>query len=410
MPPRSPALAFILATILLDVIGIGLVIPVLPRLVGELAGSRDAQTWWYGLLVISYGGMQFLCSPLLGALSDRVGRRPVLLSGIGGLAVMFLAPALTDSLWVLLASRVVGGMFSANLAVAQAYIADVTAPAQRAAAFGKLGAMFGIAFMLGPALGGVLGEINLRLPFFAAAALSAFNLLYGLLVLPESLPREGRKPFDATRANPFSSLAALARLKGVGALIAVIFLVTLGQFLLHTTWALYTEFRYGWTPLNIGISLFAVGIVQVLMQGVALPRLMRRFGEARLMLLGLTSAMLAYLGYGLAQAGWVAMLIIGANLFACLVGPTLQGMVSRAVDAAEQGRAMGALASLGSLTAVIAPMLGAPLLAAVSHLPHDDWRVGAPYYLCSALVALGLGLGWRHFARMRHALRVVATS
>lgn len=408
MPPRSPALAFILATVLLDVIGIGLVIPVLPRLVGELAGSRDAQAWWYGMLVISYGAMQFLCSPLLGALSDHWGRRPVLLAGIAGLALMFLAPALSDSLWVLLASRLVGGAFAANLAVAQAYIADITPAEQRAASFGKLGAVFGVAFMLGPALGGVLGQVDLRLPFFVAAALSGINFAYGLLVLPESLPRRERKRWDLMRANPFSALAALARLKGVGRLVAVIFLVTLAQFLLHTTWALYTEFRYGWTPLNIGLSLFAVGAVAVLMQGVALPRLLRRYGETRLVLIGLASAMLAYLGYGLAQAGWIALLIICLNLFAGLVGPTLQGLISRSVEAHEQGRAMGAVAALGSLTAVIAPMLGTPMLAQVSQLPADDWRVGAPYYLCSALTAMALVLARRHFARQRHSPRVVA--
>lgn len=400
---RRPATVFVLAAVLLDILGIGLIIPVLPRLVGELAGSRDAQTWWYGALVISYGAMQFLCAPLLGALSDRVGRRPVLLAGIGGLAVMFLVPALTNSLWVLLASRVVGGMFAANLAVAQAYIADVTPPDKRAAAFGKLGAVFGLGFMLGPALGGVLAEGSLRLPFFVAAALAALNFLYGLLVLPESVPRERRAPFDAARANPFSSLAAITRLKGVGALVAVIALAGLAQFLLHTTWPLYTEFRYGWTPLAIGASLFLVGVVMVLVQGLALPRLLRRLGEVRLVLGGLASAMLAYLGYGLATAGWVVMCIISVNLLAGAVGPTLQGVVSRSVDAAEQGRAMGALASLGSLTAVLAPLIGTPLLAQVSHLPAQDWRVGIVYYLAAALQALALGLAAWHFRH--HPLR-----
>jgi DHA1 family tetracycline resistance protein-like MFS transporter len=395
--PRRPATVFILAAILLDILGIGLIIPVLPRLVGELAGSRDAQTWWYGALVISYGAMQFLCAPALGALSDRVGRRPVLLAGIGGLAVMFLVPALTSSLWVLLASRIVGGMFAANLAVAQAYIADVTPPDKRAAAFGKLGAVFGLGFMLGPALGGVLAEASLRLPFFVAAALAAVNFLYGLLVLPESVPHERRGRFEPARANPFSSLAALARLRGVGALVTVIALMGLAQFLLHTTWPLYTEFRYGWTPLAIGVSLFLVGVVMVLVQGVALPRLLRRLGEVRLVLAGLASAMLAYLGYGLATAGWVALVIICFNLLAGAVGPTLQGIVSRSVDAHEQGRAMGALASLGSLMAVIAPLIGTPLLAQVSHLPPQDWRVGGVLLLAAALQALALVLAAWHF-------------
>jgi DHA1 family tetracycline resistance protein-like MFS transporter len=404
--PRRPATVFVLAAILLDILGIGLIIPVLPRLVGELAGSRDAQTWWYGALVIGYGAMQFLCAPLLGALSDRHGRRPVLLAGIGGLAVMFLVPALTSSLWVLLASRIVGGMFAANLAVAQAYIADVTPPNKRAAAFGKLGAVFGLGFMLGPALGGVLAEFDLRLPFFVAAALAALNFLYGLFVLPESVPRDRRTPFDAARANPFSSLAAITRLKGVGALVVVIALMGLAQFLLHTTWPLYTEFRYGWSPLMIGISLFLVGVVMVLVQGVALPRLLRRLGEVRLVLAGLASAMLAYLGYGLATAGWVVLCIISVNLLAYAVGPTLQGIVSRSVDAAEQGRAMGALASLASLTAVIAPMIGTPLLAQVSDLPPEDWRVGTVYLLAAALQALALALAAWHFRH--HPLRRAA--
>lgn len=404
--PRRPATVFILAAVLLDILGIGLIIPVLPRLVGELAGSRDAQTWWYGALVIGYGAMQFLCAPLLGAISDRVGRRPVLLAGIGGLAVMFLVPALTNSLWVLLASRIVGGMFAANLAVAQAYIADVTPPDKRAAAFGKLGAVFGLGFMFGPALGGVLAEVSLRLPFFVAAALAALNFLYGLLVLPESVPHERRGRFDPARANPFSSLAAITRLRGVGALVAVIALAGLAQFLLHTTWPLYTEFRFGWTPLAIGASLFLVGVVMVLVQGLALPRLLRRLGEVRLVLAGLASAMLAYLGYGLATAGWVVMCIISVNLLAGAVGPTLQGVVSRSVDAAEQGRAMGALASLGSLTAVLAPMIGTPLLAQVSHLPAQDWRVGVVYYLAAALQALALVLAAWHFRH--HPLRRAA--
>lgn len=222
-------------------------------------------------------------------------------------------------------------------------------------------------------------------------------------MLPESVPRERRAPFDAARANPFSSLAAITRLKGVGALVAVIALAGLAQFLLHTTWPLYTEFRYGWTPLAIGASLFLVGVVMVLVQGLALPRLLRRLGEVRLVLGGLASAMLAYLGYGLATAGWVVMCIISVNLLAGAVGPTLQGVVSRSVDAAEQGRAMGALASLGSLTAVLAPLIGTPLLAQVSHLPAQDWRVGIVYYLAAALQALALGLAAWHFRH--HPLR-----
>ncbi|HYA66233.1 MAG TPA: MFS transporter, partial [Burkholderiaceae bacterium] len=216
---RPAALAFILLTALLDVIGIGLIIPVLPILVGEFTQGRDTQAYWYGALMVTFGLAQFLCAPLLGALSDRFGRRPVLLLGIGGLGVTYLVTGLTHSLVVLVGVRLLGGALSANIAVAQAYVADVTSLEKRTPALGKLGAMFGLGFVLGPMIGGVLGQIDLRLPFFAAAGMCALNWLYGLLVLPESLAPARRNPIAVARLNPFSSLAGLWRLQGVGLLV-----------------------------------------------------------------------------------------------------------------------------------------------------------------------------------------------
>ena len=258
---RRPAIPFILVTLLIDVMGIGLLLPVLPALVGEFTASRDAQTYWYGAMIVTFGLTQFVCSPLLGAISDRFGRRPVLLGSIAGLGTMFLLSALATSLTGLLLARVLGGALAANFAVANAYVADLTAPESRARSFGLVGAAFGVGYIVGPMVGGLLGSIDIRLPFYAAATLSGLNFLYGLLLVPESLPPERRKPIQWRRANPVASLYGLARLRAVGALVAVIALANLAQFILYSTWVLFTNFRFGWGPRETGLSLFVVGVM-----------------------------------------------------------------------------------------------------------------------------------------------------
>ena len=210
--PVTPRIGFILVCIFLDALGIGLIVPVLPRLIGELAVTRDLQTTWYGAIMLSYGVMQFLSAPLLGALSDRIGRRPVLLGGILGLGLMFAVPAFSTSLWLILGSRILGGMLSANMTVAQAYIADVTVGVQRFSGFGKIGAVFGIGFVLGPALGGVLGQFDVRFPFMCAAVICLANFLYGAFVLPESLKTRDTAPLSLKRNNPFAAVWALIRM------------------------------------------------------------------------------------------------------------------------------------------------------------------------------------------------------
>lgn len=406
---RQPAIVFILVTVLIDVMGIGLLLPVLPSLVGEFTTGRDAQTYWYGALMVTFGLAQFLCAPLLGALSDRYGRRPVLLVSIAGLGTMFFLSAIVTSLTALLATRVLGGALAANFSVANAYVADISSTEQRAKSFGRIGAAFGIGFIVGPAVGGTLGSIDVRLPFYVAAALSLVNALYGLLVLPESLPRERRKPIEWRRANPLSSLAGLARLKSVGALVAVIGLVVLAQFVLHGTWVLYTEFRFGWGPKETGLSLFVVGLASAVMQGLLLGVLLKRFGERRLVLAGMVSGLVAFSAYGLATQGWMMYAIIAANLLGFAVGPALNAIVSKAADPREQGLAMGSLSSLGSLMAVIAPLMGVPLLAEVSHLPAGDWRIGAPFFLSALLQAIALALAVAHFRRHRPVPHIAST-
>lgn len=400
---------FIMLVVLIDMMAVGLIVPVLPAWVGQFTSSPDEQAAAYSLVTFSFALAAFVGAPLLGALSDRFGRRPVLLLGFMGLAINFFWTAAATSLWMLVASRVVGGGMQANAAVANAYVADISAPEERARRFGLLGAMFGLGFILGPALGGVLGAIDLRLPFVVAGVLALANLVYGYFVLPESLPSSRRAPLDWKRANPVTSLKALAQLKGVGLLVAVLCAGFLAQFILYTTWVLYNTFKFGWGPAQNGWSLFAVGIVSALVQGVLLARLLKRFTPQRLALAGMASATLAFVLWGLATEGWMVYAVIFANLLGGVVAASLQSVISGAAGADEQGRTMGAVSSLSSLMAVIAPLVGPPLLAVVAHLPQGDWRIGAPMFVCAALQALALGLAWWHF-RGRHATPLTSST
>jgi DHA1 family tetracycline resistance protein-like MFS transporter len=388
---------FIMLATLIDMISIGLIIPVLPALVGSFTGSQADQAFWYGVVTFTFGFANFFASPLLGGLSDRYGRRPVLLIGFCGLATSFLLTAMATTLWMLILVRLVSGAMQANISVSNAYVADITPPEDRARRFGMLGAMFGLGFILGPVMGGLLGAIDLRLPFFAAGSLALLNLLYGWFVLPESLPPERRRAFSLRSANPATALRGLARLKGAGLLVAVIACSGLAQFVLYTTWVLYTTFKFGWGPLENGWSLAAVGIVSAVVQGLLMGRLLRYFSPRRLAVLGLLSSTLAFFAWGAATEGWMIFAIIFANLLGATVSASIQSIVSGAVDARNQGQAMGAVGGLNSLMSVIAPVLGAPILLMVSHLPQGDWRIGAPFYFCAALQATSLALAITHF-------------
>ncbi len=392
-----PAVPFVLFNIFLDILGIGLIIPVLPKLVGTLAENAQAQAWWLGAMLIAYGFMQFALAPTLGSLSDKWGRRPILLLGVLGLGVMFFVPAFSDSLTVILLSRVLGGMFSANIAVAQAYIADVTPKEQRAAAFGKIGACFGVGFILGPAAGGLIGEYSIRLPFILAGTLAIFNFFYGLFILPESLRIKNPNAVTFARCNPISSLLELGKFKQIGALLVVIALSSFVQSLLHSTWSLFTTFRFHWSPMDIGLSLVAIGTVTGIIQGKFIKSLLAFFGPKRLILFGLLSGAAAYLGFGLITVGALAYLIIVLNFLSVAVTPTLNGIVSEEVPSADQGRALGAVSALGSLMGVLAPLLGTPLLVHTSHMAPGSVLGGLPYIICSGLLLLAALIASLHF-------------
>ncbi len=400
---RAAAMPFIMLATLIDMMSIGLIIPVLPAMVGEFTGSQAHQAYWYGAVTFAFSLANFFSSPFLGALSDSRGRRLVLLLGFCGMAFSFLATVLATAMWVLIAVRVVSGAMQANVSVANAYVADITPPEERAKRFGMLGAMFGVGFILGPVMGGLLGAIDLRLPFFVAGTLALLNLLYGYFVLPESLPPERRRAFEWKALNPFGALRGLAQTKGVGLLVAVVACSGLSQFVLYTTWVLYTTFKFGWGPLENGWSLAAVGVVSAVVQGLLLGRLLRRFSPRRLAVLGLVSSTLAFLMWGAATQGWMMFAIIFVNLLGATVAASIQSLISQAADARNQGQALGAVGGLNSLMAVIAPLIGAPLLAMVSHLPQGDWRIGAPFYFCAALQAASLVLAVVHFRADRRA-------
>jgi DHA1 family tetracycline resistance protein-like MFS transporter len=404
---RTAAMPFIMITVLIDMMSIGLIVPVLPALVGDLTGTRTDQALWYGVVMIAFSFANFIGSPILGALSDSYGRRPILLLGFSGLMLSFFTTALATSIGMLVAIRLVAGAMQANLSVANAYVADITPPEQRAKRFGLLGAMFGVGFILGPVIGGVLGSTNLRLPFYAAGALALFNLLYGCFVLPESLPTSRRHAFDWRGVNPFGALGRLTQLKGVAPLAIVVACCGLAQFVLYTCWVLYGTFKFGWGPRENGWSLASVGIVYAVVQGLLLGRILKLINVRQLAVLGLISSTLAYASWGAATRGWMMYVIIFANLLGATVSSTIQSIISSAADAQDQGKTLGAVGGINSLMAVIAPVIGAPLLTLVSHLPRGDWRIGAPFYFCALLQAVALFLTASHFRSERRVRRVM---
>jgi DHA1 family tetracycline resistance protein-like MFS transporter len=399
--PSAGNLNFVLVCVFIDMLGIGLIVPVLPLLVGEFVAGRDQQALWFGLMSTVFGLMQFIFMPMLGAISDRIGRRPVLMVSMAGMCINFLTTAWAPNLACLFIGRIIGGMSSASMSVASAYASDISTHENRAKSFGKVGAAFGLGFICGPMLGGLLGSVDLHLPFYVAAALSAANLAYGYFAVPESLPAERRSAFSLARVNPFSALGRLLKRTEIRGLVLVYALMTFAQMMLQSTWVLYTTFRFDWTPRENGIALFCVGVSAAVVQAGLLGVLMRRFGEVRLSLLGLASGAITYLLYGLATHGWMMYVFIVCNLLAFAAGPALQGIISKSSAASEQGELMGSLQSISSAGIVLMPLVGTAILGAASHLPAGDWRIGSTFFLCAAMQALAIVVARRYFRSHR---------
>jgi MFS transporter, DHA1 family, tetracycline resistance protein len=390
---------FVFVAVFLDMVGIGMAFPVLPILVGEYTTSNEAQTHWAIGLSVTYALMQFLCAPLLGAISDRFGRRVVLIAAIIGLGFHYILIATAVSLWIMLVARILGGITGASFSVANAYLADISAPEDRAKSFGLIGAAFGLGFICGPPLGGMLGAIDLHLPFYVAAGLSLLNALYGYFLVPESLPPDRRSELRLAKANPFRALAALVRHHAVGSLVIVFALFALAHMAMIQTWALFTHFRFGWGTFENGMLLLCVGLLSTLVQGGLLGRLVKRFGEERLALTAIGSNVLVQTAYGLAPQGWMMFPILFASFLIFTAGPSIQGVVSKTMGPAEQGVTLGAMQSINSLAAVIGPLIAGQILAQVSSLPPMDFRVGAHFFFCAALNLAAFLLAWRRLSR-----------
>lgn len=409
MPSRKPALLFVFVTLLLDVLGFGLLIPVSPKLVERFLGLAEhgdegKAAWAVGALAALYALMQFIFAPILGSLSDRFGRRPVILISLFGSGIDYLAAAAAalwfPMLWILFLTRTINGISGASISACNAYIADVTPPEKRAAGYGLMGAAFGLGFMIGPLLGGVLGDARthiplighggLHLPFIAAGTLTLINWLYGYFVLPESLPPDRRRAFSLTSSNPFSTIVWLTNHRVVVMLAASLFLFNLAQFGLHVTWVLSMTNRFNWSTTQVGWSLFVVGIGATIVQGFLARKLIPALSERVCLIAGMMLAVFAFLGYGFATQGWMIYVIIAIASLGGVSQPALQAIVTKAIPPTEQGRLQGALAGLSSIATIAGALIGSQVFGFFTRPEAPLHFAGAPFVSGAALCALGL--------------------
>ena len=378
----------ILATVGLDAVGIGLVMPIIPRLLREV-GHTGELGWRFGAFLGLYALMQFLCAPLLGAISDKVGRRPVLLVSLAGAAIDYVFMALAPSMAWLFVGRAIAGITGANMAVAQAYIADITPEDQRARRYGLFSAIFGVGFIAGPVIGGLLGEVWVRAPFLAAAALNGLNFAMALFVLPESHNSRGGA-IDRTAFNPFGSLRWASAFPALLALLLAFVVLSLVGEIGGTIWVLYGEDKFAWSPWTIGLSLAGFGLFHALAQAFVAGPVAERFGERRALLIGMIADCVAYVSIALATSGWVAFLLLPVFCLGGIGQPALQSLVSGQVGEDQQGRLQGVLASMASLASIIGPVAISQIyFASRGVFPGLVWVLGAALYVLCLPVALG---------------------
>lgn len=393
--PGKHAFAFIFVTVLIDMIGFGIIIPVMPQLIMSLTGQPvEAAAVLGGLLMGTFALTQFIFAPIVGGLSDRYGRRRVLLLAMLGFMIDYLIMGMAGTFAILFIGRMLSGMFGATYTTANAYIADITEAKDRAGRFGMMGAAFGLGFIVGPVIGGLLGNLDPRYPFFAAAALAGLNLVYGYFILPETLTDANRRPFNIRRANPFGSLLQMRQYPVVFAMLAAAFLFFLGHASFPALWTYFSTLRFDWTPRDIGLSLMAVGLASAIVQGGLTRIIVARVGEWRAYAIGFSIATLAYIGYGFVSAPWMFYVIMAFGAFGGISGPAMQSICSRLVPANSQGELQGAMSSLQSLSMVIGP-LTLPLIfeyftsdAAPVYLPGAAFLVAAVLTVCALAVGL----------------------
>jgi DHA1 family tetracycline resistance protein-like MFS transporter len=393
---RSPALAFIFVTILIDVIGLGIIIPVVPTLIRQLTGEGLSQAAVYsGWLTFAYAAAQFCFAPVMGGLSDKLGRRPVLLAALLGLGLDYIFLTFAPTLAWLFVGRVIAGITGASFTTATAYIADISTPEKRAQNFGMVGAAFGLGFIIGPAIGGLLAGFGSRVPFMVAAGLSLCNFLYGLLVLPESLVPARRRPFEWARANPLTSLLRLTRYPALTGLVLALLLLYLAGSSIQSVWTFYTELKFGWNEHWVGISLAVIGLFSALVQGglvrVAIPKL----GPARAIGIGLLCYTVGFVLFAFASQGWMMLAFLAPYCLGGIAGPALQSTISGQVPANEQGELQGALTSMMSATGVVGPLLMTGLFRYFTKAGAPVYFPGAPFLLGALLALASVALAVR---------------
>ncbi|HJU75890.1 MAG TPA: TCR/Tet family MFS transporter [Gemmatimonadaceae bacterium] len=389
--PGAHALTFIFITILVDTIGFGIILPVMPELIMELTGEGLSRASIYGgSLAFSFAVMQFFASPVIGNLSDRFGRRPVLLMSLAAFGVDYLLMGFSRSIIWLFIGRVIAGITGAANTTATAYIADITPPEKRAQSFGLIGAAFGIGFILGPAIGGLLGGLSPRAPFFVAAGLALTNVLYGFFVVPESLPLERRRPFHWTRAHPLGTLRHLRQYPGVVPMISALFVWQLAHQALPSAWAFYTMFKFGWSEALVGASLAFAGVTIAIVQGGLTRVIIPKLGERRAARFGLIVGTLGFFGYAAATTGWMMYVVMAVFAFAGLVYPSINGLMSQRVSDRSQGELQGGVTATYSLSSIIGP----PFMTGVfRYFTRDEATTvvaGAPFYAAALLGAVAL--------------------
>ncbi|HEU4633799.1 MAG TPA: TCR/Tet family MFS transporter [Flavisolibacter sp.] len=394
---RKAAMSFIFITLLIDVTGLGLIIPVLPKLIEELTGGNISQaSQWGGWLTFAYAIMQFFCAPIIGNLSDKYGRRPVLLFSLFGFGIDYLFLAFAPTIWWLFLGRIIAGITGASFTTASAYIADVSAPENRAKNFGLLGAAFGVGFIIGPSLGGLLAHYGLRVPFLVAAGFTLLNALYGYFVLPESLSKENRRNFEWKRANPLGSLLHLKKYPSVMGLIGSMVLVYIAAHALQSTWTFINIERFNWSEQMMGLSLGLVGVMTMVVQGGLIRYINPKLGNERSVYIGLAIYSLGMLAFAFANQSWMMFVFMIPYCLGGIAGPALQAILAGHVPPTEQGELQGALTSMMSATSIVGPLVMTNLFAyftkpdAPVHFSGAPFLLGSVLLMASAVVAYGV--------------------
>ncbi len=397
---RKAALGFIFVTLLIDVTGFGIIIPVMPKLIQELTGGSLAQASSYGgWLLFAYAFMQFNCSPIVGNLSDQFGRRPILLASLFGFGIDYMFMAFAPTLAWLFVGRIVAGVMGASFTTASAYIADVSTPEKRAQNFGIIGAAFGLGFIIGPLIGGLVGVYGTRIPFFVAAGLTTLNWLYGFFILPESLSADNRRKFEWKRANPVGSLISLKKFPIIMGLIVSLILVYISSHAVQTNWSYYTIERFQWDERMIGISLAVVGIVFAIVQGGLLKFIIPKLGNERSVYVGLGLYASGYFLYAMATQSWMMFAVTIPYCLGGIAGPALQGIISNQVPANAQGELQGALTSLMSVTMIFGPLLMTQIFYFFTNINAPVYLPGAPMILGGVLTVISALLARRSLKR-----------